>query len=320
MLLTDYLKSTPDITWDYAKQCGVNHATIRLPETKDFDITDLSHWKTVYDRFQSAGLTPVVVEPLPNELHDHIKAGDALRDESIAKAIEMLKNMDQMNIRMVCFNFMAYLGWTRTSSTVLERGNALVTGFKLEDFKTDCTAEISAEQMWANYWYFIDAILPYAEKYGIKLALHPDDPPLEKLAGVSRIFTSFDAIHHAVTDRKSDYLGVTMCQASYKMMGEDLYKVIPAFAKENKIFFVHFRDVDGIKTNFHETFHDNGPTDMAAMLRLYMDCGVNVPIRVDHVPCMAGESVGTPGYDRLGRLFAIGYLKGLTDAIESERK
>ena len=74
--------------------------------------------------------------------------------------------------------------------------------------------------MWNNYEYFIKTVIPYAEKYGIQLALHPDDPPLEKLGGVSRIMTSYENINKAINIVNSKNLGVTMCQATYCMMGK----------------------------------------------------------------------------------------------------
>ena len=83
MLLTDYFRSEKDATWDIGIQCGVRHGVIRLPETEDFDLTDKSHWEVVHKRFTDFGITPVIVEPMPNCVHDHIKAGDAMRDESI---------------------------------------------------------------------------------------------------------------------------------------------------------------------------------------------------------------------------------------------
>lgn len=73
MLITDYFKSDRDNTWDFAVQCGVKHGVIRLPETSDFDITQKSHWETVYKKFSDFGITPVVIEPMPNDIHDHIK-------------------------------------------------------------------------------------------------------------------------------------------------------------------------------------------------------------------------------------------------------
>ena len=104
-----------------------------------------------------------------------------------------------------------------------------------------------------------------------------------------------------------------MCQANYVAMGEDVYECIEHFARQDKIFFVHFRDIVGDKYHFHETFHDNGPTDMARCLRLYDSFGFKGPIRIDHVPTMAGEENGDPGYQDYGRLYAIGYLRGLCE-------
>ena len=311
MILADYFRSDHDITWDFAKQCGVEHGVIRLPETKEFDITDISHWKSVYKRFSDFGIKPLIIEPMPNELHDHIKAGDNLRDESIEKAIKMLEIMNEFDIRTICFNFMAHIGWLRTTDSIKERGGALVTGFDINDF-TPINKKITADELWKNYEYFIKAIIPYAEKYNIKFALHPDDPPLPKLGEVERIMISYENIKKAISLVKSPNLGVTMCQATYLMMGEDLYDVIPKLA--DKIFFVHFRNTKGNKYKFNETFHDNGEIDMSDILKLYKNCNIDVPIRVDHVPLMAGENQGLAGYTALGRLFAIGYLKGIMDA------
>ena len=315
MILTDYFKSQHDLTWDYAKQCGVEHGVIRLPESKDFDICDYSHWKTVHNNFTDFGIKPIVIEPMPNELHDHIKIGDDKRDECIEKVITMFDYMDRLDIRTICFNWMAHIGWLRTSDTIKERGNALVTGFDLNCFK-ETDKKITVAELWNNYEYFIKAVIPYAEKYGIRLALHPDDPPIMSLGGVERIMISYENIQKAMNIAPSENLGVTMCQATYLMMGEDLYEVIPKLA--DKIFFVHFRNAVGNKYKFNETFHDNGLIDMADIMRLYKWCGVNVPVRVDHVPLMAGEQKGTAGYTALGRLFAIGYLKGILESIESE--
>lgn len=314
MLLTDYFRSTPDATWDFALQSGVRHGVIRLPEDAAFDLTDESHWETVCKGFRDFGITPVIIEPMPNELHDHIKAGDEKRDESIEKAMKMFPIMQKQGIDTICFNWMAHIGWLRTSSEYPERGGAKVTEFNMQDF-TPTGAKITAQELWDNYTYFIKAVIPEAEKYGIKLALHPDDPPVPRLGDVERIMVSRENIRKAVYDIvQSDNLGITMCQANYFIMGEDLADVIEEFAK--KIFFVHFRNTKGMPEHFRETFHDNGDIDMAELMKIYIRNGVDVPIRVDHVPTMAGEVSSLPGYDAMGRLFAIGYLKGILDACK----
>lgn len=318
MLLTDYFRSKPDITWDYAKQCGVNHGVIRLPEDKDFDLTDKSHWETVHKRFIDYGIKPVIIEPMPNEIHDHIKAGDSLRDESIEKALKMFPIMRDFGIESICFNWMAHVGWHRTRSDVLERGGALVTEFNLDDFQAPKGVSITEKELWDNYEYFLKAVLPTAEKYGVKLALHPDDPPVPKLGGVSRIMTSVENIKKAIYDIcPSENLGVTMCQATFYIMGADVEKTIKELAE--KIFFVHLRNTTGTLQKYRETLHDNGDLDMAKLLRLYVQLGIDVPIRVDHVPTLKGEDTDVAGYASQGRLFAIGYLKGLLQAITGER-
>ena len=312
MILTDYFRSSHDMTWDYAKQCGVEHGVIRLPEDAEFDITDFSHLEKVYKRFIDFGIKPIVIEPMPNELHNHIKIGDEYRDECIEKAIKMFEYMDKLDIRTICFNWMAHIGWLRTNISIKERGDALVTGFNIDDFKP-IDKKITSDELWDNYSYFINAVIPYAEKYNVRLALHPDDPPLAKLGDVERIMVSYENIKKAINIVDSPNLGVTMCQATYCMMGEDLYKVIPELA--DKIFFVHFRNAVGNKFKFRESFHDNGIIEMANIMKLYQQCNVDVPIRVDHVPLMAGEKQETAGYTALGRLYAIGYLKGILEAI-----
>ena len=314
MILADYFRSEHDTAWDFALASGVRHAVIRLPEDGKFDYADKTHWDSLVRKFTDFGVTPVAIEPMPNELHDHIKIGDALRDESIERVISMFPNMRAHGIDTICFNWMAHIGWLRTSSNYPERGGARVTEFKMADFVPTDDA-ITADKLWKNYEYFVRAVIPYAEQYGIKLGLHPDDPPVPRLGGVERIMISKENIKRAISDFvQSESLGITMCQANYFVMGEDLEATIAELA--DKIFMVHFRNTTGEPNHFRETYHDNGDIDMARIMRAYVKHGVNVPIRVDHVPTMAGEISTLPGYDAMGRLFAIGYLKGILDACK----
>jgi mannonate dehydratase len=318
MILTDYFRSTPDATWSFALQSGVTNGVIRLPEDEAFDLTSFDHWKKVHDTFLENGIRPVAIEPMPNEVHDHIKAGDEKRDESIEKVLKMLPIMDWLDIRTICFNFMAHIGWLRTGNDFPERGGARVTSFDMDAFVPG-KEKITKEKLWENYEYFLKAVMPQAEKYGIRLALHPDDPPVPRLGDVERIMISKENIRRAVYDiYPSENLGLCMCQANFYIMGEDVEACIKEFAE--KIFMVHFRNTVKTKNGFRETFHDNGALDMAHLLKVYHRCGVNVPIRVDHVPTMKEEESRFAGYDAMGRLFAIGYLKGILDAVEGKRE
>ncbi len=314
MIISDYYRSEPDYTWDIGRQLGVKYGVIRLPEDPDFDPSVRKHWLPVYNRFTDFGIKPIIIEPMPNCLHDHIKAGDEKRDESIEKVIKMFPIMEELDIRTICFNWMAHVGWTRTTDQFPERGGAKVTAFCLDEYEPN-DKMITEEALWENYQYFIKAVIPEAEKYGIRLALHPDDPPLDRLGRVSRIMTSYEAFRHAVFDFiESESLGVTFCQATFYMMGEKLERIIPLL--KDKIFFIHFRNASGTKMNFHETFHDNGDLNMSQLMQIYRDCGVNVPIRVDHVPTLVGEQSRQAGYDALGRLYAIGYLRGILESLQ----
>lgn len=310
MILTDYFRSPRDLTWDYALQCGVTHGTIRLPETPEFDPANASHWRGIVERFREAGIRPLVVEPLPNALHDHIKLGDAQRDACIEKALAMFPIMEELGLTTLCANFMAAVGWTRTRQDLPDRGGALVTGFDLDEYQAPSdTPAVSEEQLWKNLAYFLRAAVPVAEKHGIRIALHPDDPPLPRLGPVARILRSADAFERAWALAPSPCLGATFCQATFAMMGEEIYSLIPRW--KNRIFFVHFRNARGNAWHFRETFHDDGQLDMPRLLRLYAShCHADTPIRVDHVPAM-GNADARDGYGATGRLFALGYLKGL---------
>ena len=251
MILADYFRSEHDRAWDIALASGVKHAVIRLPEDGKFDYADRRHWDALVKRFTDFGVTPVAIEPMPNELHDHIKLGDALRDESIEKVISMFPHMRAHGIDTICFNFMAHIGWLRTRSDYPERGGAKVTEFDIADFQPT-GARITAQELWANYAYFINAVIPEAEKYGVKLGLHPDDPPVARLGNVERIMISKENIQRAVRGIvQSESLGITMCQANFFIMGEDLEKTIGEFA--DKIFMVHFRNTTGTPDRFRET-------------------------------------------------------------------
>jgi mannonate dehydratase len=113
----------------------------------------------------------------------------------------------------------------------------------------------------------------------------------------------------------SEYSGITMCQGTLATVGEDIPSIIRKFASQNKIFFVHFRDVRGTPDKFEETFHDDGKTDMLEAMKTYYEVGFKGPARPDHVPTMEGEDNDNPGYELLGRLYGVGYIKGLMEAV-----
>ena len=163
-----------------------------------------------------------------------------------------------------------------------------------------------------------------AEEAGVQLAMHPDDPPLSPIRGLGRIMRSVDNYQRLVDLCPSPVNGIALCQGNFALMccdptGPDLPTTIRHFGKQGKVFFAHFRDVRGTPEKFVETFHDDGQTDMLACMEAYRDIGFEGVLRPDHVPTMEGDSNDTPAYSSIGRLFAIGYIKGLREAVYRQR-
>ena len=176
--------------------------------------------------------------------------------------------------------------------------------------------EVTREQMWQGLQYFLDAVVPEAEAAGVRLAMHPDDPPQREDRNLPRIMSSVEAFRRLLSLYPSPHNGITFCQGNFALMPEvidgatSIPDLIREFGAEN-IPFVHFRDVKGTVEHFQETFHDAGQTDMPACMDAYYDIGFAGAMRPDHVPTLAGELNTRPGYETLGRLFAIGYIRGL---------
>ena len=126
---------------------------------------------------------------------------------------------------------------------------------------------------------------------------------------------SVDNFQRLVDLVPSDYSGIALCQGNFTLMTDDLPGVIRHFGRQHKIFFVHFRDVRGTPEKFVETWLDEGQTDLLACMRAYREVGFDGPLRPDHVPTVDGDSNEHPGYSAYGRLYALGYIRALRDAV-----
>jgi mannonate dehydratase len=280
---------------------------------------ELNVLEGVKEAYESRGMRWTVLEGTPPL--DKAKLGLEGRDEELDNFITLMKNMNKIGLDIICYNWMPVINWARTDSQRKGRGDALVTAFDYEEVKDQPITEFgefSEETMWKNMEYFLKAVVPEAEKYDIKLALHPDDPPIPSIRGISRIMRSVDAFKKFIELYPSPNNGLTFCQGTFATMGEDIPSAIEYFGKRDKIFFVHFRDIRGDKWNFEETFHDEGITDMHLAMQKYYEIGFKGPLRPDHVPTVAGDSNAHPGYSELGTLFAMGYIKGLMEAVGKE--
>lgn len=315
MRLASVLTPLSDENLQLAAQCGVSDVVIRYPGPNLQDLL------AVKERIEAFSLRVGVVEGyLPME---NVIFGNEHRDGELEQMAALIRHMDQADVRVLCYNFMAGTDWVRTAVDVRERGGALVTAFRLADAEHSIALQydagvdggaITADELWQNLEYFLKALVPVAERHGVFLAMHPDDPPLESFQGRARIMNSPENFERLVELFPSPHNGICFCQGTFAEMGVDIPATIRRLGKH--IRYVHFRDVRGTREDFVETFHDNGQTDMPAAMRAYREVGFEGPIRPDHVPQLVGEEQGEPGYTMLGRLFAYGYIRGLLQATE----
>ncbi|MEP7106662.1 MAG: mannonate dehydratase [Ferruginibacter sp.] len=296
---------------------GINPQLSGLTDAKPWDIKAMTANKEAWEK---VGLKLNVIEG-PASLGTKTKLGLAGKDEEIANFITFMKNLkEHAGINIICYNWMPVISWYRTRKDQPGRGGALVTAFDYEEVKNLPNTEygvVTKEELWKNLEYFLKAVIPEAEKIGMKLAMHPDDPQVDSIKGISRIMTTVENFNRMVNIVKSPSNGITMCQGNFSLMGADIPTIVKDFGKRGLIHFVHFRNVRGGKLKFEETFHDEGQIDMYAAMKAYFDIGFRGPIRPDHVPTMAGDSNENPGYSNIGSLFAFGYMRGLMQAISS---
>ncbi len=319
--IAEVLPANPSPLWKMVKQAGVDYVVAPLPpvhgQEKPWDYMPLLRMKNA---FNDGGFEVSVIESRPPL--EKAKLGVEGRDEEIDTVCQLLENMGRVGIPVWCYEWMSQFNWMRTSTTRPGRGGALVTSFDYEQVRNappTPAGTVTDEQLWDSLEYFLKRVVPVAEKDGVKLAMHPDDPPLSPIRGVARIMRSVENYQRLLDLVPSPVNGIALCQGNFTLMTDDLPGTIRKFGKQGKIFFAHFRDVRGTAEKFEETFHDEGKTDMLACMQAYKDIGFEGVLRPDHVPTMEGDSNDNPAYSSIGRLFAIGYIKGLRQAVYGER-
>ena len=352
MNLVEFVPPTPHPLWKLCPQMGITDVIVKVNP----DLTGLPDpWRyetlaKIVGRLKDAGLNVVGLEGDPFDMSP-IKefwergAGNGEREEALEHYRELLESMGKLGIKLLCYNFMVGKGWSRTG--VREgRGGAKATYFSLRvgenssswrkeeqipPSNSNSKLQLNAEQVWANYEYFIKAVMPTAAKCGVRMALHPDDPCLPSLGGYARIFGSVESYDRAYALYPSPSNAITFCQANFKLMlgngdcfghkeqeeqkrvanstrstcstrlSNPVNPVNPVQTLEDaarhfgkRIAFIHVRDVEGTKEDFTELFHDQGDTDQFTLMRTYRELGLDVPVRGDHVPEMAYDRELTP--------------------------
>lgn len=319
---------------------GVKSVVTALYDVPASQVWDEGRLRSLKDAIEAESMTLDVVESIP--VHEDIKLGRATRDDLIAVYRENLALMGRLSIKVLCYNFMPLYSWFRTEYEMPLADGSTAMSFDQRDlykvpdpWATDLPAywpleesledvkeayrNIDDEDIWRNVKYFLEQITPTAEAVGVKLAIHPDDPPWE-IFGLPRIIRSRDSLQRLLDLVDSPNNGLTFCTGALGTLADnDLPAMIRRFG--DRIHFAHCRNVRRTdELAFHEVAHppQYGDVDLVEVMRAYADIGYDGPLRPDHGRNVWGE-VGTPGYALYDRALGATYLLGLWDAIQRER-
>lgn len=250
-----------------------------------------------------------------------VQLGKPGRDEDIETYQRFLRNLGKLGIPIASYDF--HPANTYTTSQVQRRGYT-AREFRLDDFRNKIEKqaferEYSADDIWSFYTYFTKAVLPVAKEAKVKLALHPDDPPIAKMNGVAKLFTHYDGYKRAEQiSEGSPWWGLTFCVGTWSeggdKMGKDVFEMIRDFGGRGKIFEVHFRNVTGPLPNFVETFPDDGYMDMYQVMKALRQVKFTGAAEPDHVPKLAGDT----GILRAGSAYIITYMRALLRRANEE--
>lgn len=325
----------------FARQLGLSSIQLNTP-----DLPGEHRWETadLIDlrlRCEEAGLRLEAIENIPTAFYERAMLGLPGRDEEIEHVRATIRSIGRAGIPILGYNFMPLSVW-RTSVATPGRGGAIMTAFDLEiaqdparagdvwvarrdkgrddpfvpAARIDPGVVLDDDAMWANYRYFMAAVLPVAEEAGVVLALHPDDPPVPSLGGIARLFRSVDALERAMAIVPSPNSAMELCLGTVSEMGGEaaVLDAVERFGPRGRIAYVHLRDVKGIVPRFEECFIGEGNYDPLRVLRALKRAGFDGFLLDDHVPRMIDDS----DYMHRGRAHAIGYLQGLLQAVLGE--
>ncbi len=172
--------------------------------------------------------------------------------------------------------------------------------------------EVSREEVWERIAYFYERIVPAAEEARVRLATHPDDPPMDTYRGVQQALNSFEGIKKFIELVPSDFNGLLLCLGCMQEAGENVPEVIRYFGSRKRIFYVHFRNVIGRVPKYCEVFPDEGDGDMVANLKALEEVGYDGYIVPDHHFGFLGDTTEWP---RISRAWQVGYMRGLLQAL-----
>ncbi len=325
----------------FGAQLGVSSVQMNSPLIENQARWSVEDLRPLVEHCERYGMKLEAIENVPLNALSKVMTGVDGRDEQIENYKHTIRAMGEAGIPVLGYNFMPTSVWT-TSRETPGRGGVTVREFDLaavtaspsggREFMpdrpdwagglyhtTDEEAFISAETMWANYEPFMQDVLPVAKEAGVKLALHPDDPPVPVLGGVARIFAEIDGFKRAeeiaIATGAGEAWGLDLCLGCCSEMPggkANVRAMIEHFGPRGRIFYVHFRDVKGSVPVFQECFIGEGNYDPAEIMLLLRESGFTGFLLDDHVPHMDDDSA----WNHRGRAHAIGYMQGLINMMD----
>ena len=311
----------------FIKQCGCDDFQLNTPALPGRERWEYEDLARLVARAEEAELRLIAIENVPHRFYDRIMLGQPGREAQLANMIDTVRNVARAGIPILGYAFMPTGVW-RTSQDARVRGGARATAFALEVASrtrpegdspyaiwagSAADREYSEQEIWENYCWYLERILPACEEVGLRLALHPDDPPVPALGGVGRVFRNFGNFRRAMETFDSPMHGLDFCHGCWSEMraGEGVLDAIRYFGERGKIFYVHFRDVQGPVENFTECYLGDGNCDPVETVRALKQVGFRGFILPDHVPRMVGD----PDWCHRGRAWTVGYIQGLIAAV-----
>jgi mannonate dehydratase len=298
----------------FAKQIGVTYVTVGTTGGT------YETFANIKQRVESAGLKVSNIGNTNVHNMPEVTLNLPGRDEKIAEYKQYLRNLSKAGIFYTTYAHMGNGIWSSRGETT--RGDAPARAFHAstaEGHWTNLTFKqplshgqrFSKEEIWENYTYFIRQIVPVAEETGVRIGIHPDDPPMPELGGVPRcIFGNFDGYSRALEIANSPNIGVCLCCGTWMeggdLMGKNVFEAARAFAAMGKLWKIHFRNVTSPVPDFVETYVDDGYTDMKKLMRTLVEIDFRGILIADHVPQMVGDR-------RTGWAFSLGYISALYD-------
>jgi mannonate dehydratase len=306
------VRQVSDERLKFARQAGVGsiHLNTPLPGESRWEYGELVRLRRDVEQY---GLRLEAIEGLPRRSYVGAMLESPERDRCLDDLRETIRNIGRAGIPVVGYHFMPNGVW-RTSLLTPGRGDARVMSFDMglvEDAPPTHGRVVGADEMWRSYRHFIEALLPAAEESGVTLALHPDDPPVEALGGVARLFWNVEGFRRALEEiAPSPAHGLTFCMGCFAEMGGAV-EPMRYFAERGKIVYVHFRDVKGTVPAFDECFLGEGNTDVVQAMVTLKRAGFTGFMIDDHVPAMVDDSE----WHHRSRALATGYMLGLLEAV-----